>query len=89
MPTTNVSSACELQLQEIADALSKSKKVVVITGAGISTNCGIPVSFPDNFQTIELMISIGFQVGKRTVYPHSSPVRCGCSEQAERQLKRY
>ncbi|OBT77472.1 hypothetical protein VF21_05257 [Pseudogymnoascus sp. 05NY08] len=42
MPTTNVSSACELQLQEIADALSKSKKVVVITGAGISTNCGIP-----------------------------------------------
>jgi thiamine pyrophosphate-dependent acetolactate synthase large subunit-like protein len=45
MPTTNVSSACELQLQEIADALSKSKKVVVITGAGISTNCGIPVSY--------------------------------------------
>ncbi|OBT68711.1 hypothetical protein VE03_01634 [Pseudogymnoascus sp. 23342-1-I1] len=42
MPTTNVSSTCELQLQEIADALSKSKKVVVITGAGISTNCGIP-----------------------------------------------
>ncbi|KFY17635.1 hypothetical protein V492_00530 [Pseudogymnoascus sp. VKM F-4246] len=42
MPTTNVSSACELQLQEIADALSKSRKVVVITGAGISTNCGIP-----------------------------------------------
>ncbi|KFY36512.1 hypothetical protein V495_07835 [Pseudogymnoascus sp. VKM F-4514 (FW-929)] len=42
MPTTNVSSSCGQQLQEIADALSKSKKVVVITGAGISTNCGIP-----------------------------------------------
>ncbi|KFZ24187.1 hypothetical protein V502_01350 [Pseudogymnoascus sp. VKM F-4520 (FW-2644)] len=42
MPTTSVSSACEVQLQAIADALSKSKKVVVITGAGISTNCGIP-----------------------------------------------
>ncbi|KFY24726.1 hypothetical protein V493_05051 [Pseudogymnoascus sp. VKM F-4281 (FW-2241)] len=42
MPTTNVSPTSELQLQQIADALSKSKKVVVVTGAGISTNCGIP-----------------------------------------------
>ncbi|KAI9788065.1 MAG: hypothetical protein M1816_007277 [Peltula sp. TS41687] len=29
-------------LQDIADVLAKSKKVIVVTGAGISTNCGIP-----------------------------------------------
>ena len=32
------------QLQNIADILASSKKVVVVTGAGISTNCGVPVS---------------------------------------------
>ena len=31
------------QLQNIANLLAASGKVVVITGAGISTNCGIPV----------------------------------------------
>lgn len=49
MPTTSVSSTCEQKLQEIANALSKSKKVVVVTGAGISTNCGIPVSLTLQF----------------------------------------
>ena len=34
------------RLQDIANTLASSKKVVVITGAGISTNCGIPVSTP-------------------------------------------
>lgn len=32
------------QLQNIANTLAAAKKIVVITGAGISTNCGIPVS---------------------------------------------
>ena len=27
-----------------ANMLAASKKIVVVTGAGISTNCGIPVS---------------------------------------------
>ena len=31
------------QLQNVANILASSKKVVVVTGAGISTNCGIPV----------------------------------------------
>jgi hypothetical protein len=44
MPTINVDSASALHLQDIADVLAKSRKVVIITGAGISTNCGIPVS---------------------------------------------
>ncbi|KAH6676787.1 DHS-like NAD/FAD-binding domain-containing protein [Halenospora varia] len=42
MPTVNVGPRSGLELQEIADALGKSRKVVVVTGAGISTNCGIP-----------------------------------------------
>lgn len=42
MPTVNVTPRCVEHLQEIADVLAKSKKVVVVTGAGISTNCGIP-----------------------------------------------
>jgi len=44
MPTINVGPDSTLELQEIADVLGKSKKVIVVTGAGISTNCGIPVS---------------------------------------------
>jgi NAD-dependent SIR2 family protein deacetylase len=42
MPTTNIGPSSDLELQKIADALARSRKVVVVTGAGISTNCGIP-----------------------------------------------
>ncbi|CAG8961712.1 hypothetical protein HYFRA_00006252 [Hymenoscyphus fraxineus] len=42
MPTTNVKPGSSQELQCIADALARSKKVIVVTGAGISTNCGIP-----------------------------------------------
>lgn len=45
MPTIHVQPGSAAQLQEIADSLWKAKKVVVVTGAGISTNSGIPVSF--------------------------------------------
>lgn len=45
MPTTHVRPECEDLLQEIANSLWKSRKVVVVTGAGISTNSGIPVRF--------------------------------------------
>lgn len=31
------------QLQNIANTLAAAKKIIVFTGAGISTNCGIPV----------------------------------------------
>jgi hypothetical protein len=44
MPTTQVGPGSSLELQDIADTLGRARKVVVITGAGISTNCGIPVS---------------------------------------------
>lgn len=42
MPTQRVMPSCLGHLQDIADTLSKAKKVVVVTGAGISTNLGIP-----------------------------------------------
>ncbi|ROW04577.1 hypothetical protein VMCG_05059 [Cytospora schulzeri] len=42
MPTIHVQAGSAADLQEIADSLFKAKKVVVITGAGISTNSGIP-----------------------------------------------
>ncbi|KAL2142927.1 hypothetical protein VTI28DRAFT_506 [Corynascus sepedonium] len=42
MPTTHVDPGCDPLLQDIANTLWKSRKVVVITGAGISTNSGIP-----------------------------------------------
>lgn len=43
MPTTQVTPTEDILLQGIADSLFKARKVVVITGAGISTNSGIPV----------------------------------------------
>ncbi|KAK4227020.1 putative NAD-dependent histone deacetylase [Podospora fimiseda] len=42
MPTTHVEPGSDALLQEIANSLQKARKVVVITGAGISTNSGIP-----------------------------------------------
>ncbi|KAJ4387137.1 NAD-dependent deacetylase hst3 [Gnomoniopsis smithogilvyi] len=42
MPLLHVQAGSADQLQDIADALWKARKVVVITGAGISTNSGIP-----------------------------------------------
>lgn len=42
MPTISVGPDSGRELQEIADSMARSKKVVVVTGAGISTNCGIP-----------------------------------------------
>jgi hypothetical protein len=44
MPTIHVRPEVDLHMQQVADTIGKSKKVVVVTGAGISTNCGIPVS---------------------------------------------
>lgn len=44
MPTTTVTDKDTRVLGEIADSIARSKKAIVVTGAGISTNCGIPVS---------------------------------------------
>jgi accessory colonization factor AcfC len=44
MPTVHVKSQDSELLRGIADKVFKSRKIVVVTGAGISTNSGIPVS---------------------------------------------
>jgi NAD-dependent histone deacetylase SIR2 len=44
MPTVHVEPQSTQLLQDIANSLAKARKVVVVTGAGISTNSGIPVS---------------------------------------------
>ena len=52
MPIAEVGPDSNRQLQEIADVLAKSKKVVVVTGAGISTNIGIPVRKQDSVSVL-------------------------------------
>ncbi|KAM0561329.1 hypothetical protein ACHAPJ_003208 [Fusarium lateritium] len=42
MPTTHVSPESQDDLRDIANGLLKARKVIVVTGAGISTNSGIP-----------------------------------------------
>ena len=44
MAITRIQEGDNRQLQNIANLLAAAKKVVVVTGAGISTNAGIPVS---------------------------------------------
>ncbi|KAF9776567.1 hypothetical protein IL306_005214 [Fusarium sp. DS 682] len=48
MPTTHVSPDSQDDLRDIANGLLKARKVIVVTGAGISTNSGIPVSSLDH-----------------------------------------
>jgi accessory colonization factor AcfC len=45
MPLQEVKIDNDRVLQDIADLLVKSHKIVLITGAGISTSCGIPVCY--------------------------------------------
>ncbi|KAM3508797.1 hypothetical protein MY11210_006583 [Beauveria gryllotalpidicola] len=42
MPTAHVGPSSGELLQDIAESLLKARKIVVVTGAGISTNSGIP-----------------------------------------------
>ena len=36
------------KLEEVSVAIAKAKKVIVVTGAGISCSSGIPVSCPES-----------------------------------------
>ncbi len=84
MPTTHVTVDSESLLQDIAHALWKAKKVVVITGAGISTNSGIPVS--ESAASLHFMpwylidSSPGFSIRKWAVFLDPGPIRRGRDE---------
>lgn len=61
-------AATRRSLSDLSLSVAKSKKIVVVTGAGISCSCGIPVSF------FVLLISYnasniisGFSVIRRTL----------------------
>lgn len=43
------------QLQNIANTVAVARKVVVIAGAGISTNCGIPVIINPTEEPVHLV----------------------------------
>ena len=54
MTICEVDQGSHRHLQEVADILAAGKKIVVLVGAGISTDCGIPVlshltSVPDAY----------------------------------------
>ncbi|KAL9114484.1 MAG: hypothetical protein Q9227_001565 [Pyrenula ochraceoflavens] len=42
MPFRSIGHDSDRELSDIADLLAKSRKIVLVTGAGISTSCGIP-----------------------------------------------
>ena len=52
MPILEVTQENNRQLQNIANTLAAAKRVVIFTGAGISTNCGIPVSVEPLYPTV-------------------------------------
>lgn len=43
MPTQHVGPQSDDHLDNVSNCLLRARKVVVVTGAGISTNSGIPV----------------------------------------------
>ena len=76
MAILEVTSENNRQLQNIANTLAAAKKVVVFTGAGISTNCGIPVSLRSLYLINPLLITaVGLPLRARSLLPHTSPTR--------------
>lgn len=44
MTLNEVVAGDDRDLQDMADLIARSHRILVVTGAGISTSCGIPVS---------------------------------------------
>lgn len=84
MTTTDVEHHAHDLLQEIAENLAKARKIIVMTGAGISTNTGIPVrraldslieSMLDLFHTD--VFSLGLPIQERALFSYPGTVRSG------------
>ncbi|KAJ3574740.1 hypothetical protein NPX13_g4270 [Xylaria arbuscula] len=72
MPTLQIKPDALDLLQDVADTLSKSRKMVIITGAGISTNSGIPVRAPSS-HPLPTMVAVAADTaapGPRLLYPY-------------------
>lgn len=85
MPITEVNQHSCRELHSIADAIASAKKIVVVTGAGISTNCGIPVSgslysrptqteLEQDFRSEQGLYSL-IQSQRDKAQPHTTPTR--------------
>ena len=71
MAITHVRPDDRLPLQSIASLFGAASKIVTVTGAGISTNAGIPVGIP-GFPLGHLSPDLGLSVGKWRLFPRSS-----------------
>lgn len=40
----DITNDVEQELQKVASVMNEARRIIVFAGAGISTNCGIPVS---------------------------------------------
>ena len=82
MPTREVEAEDRRELQDVADALARSKKVIVVTGAGISTNTGIPVRdlIQSNGQSnvADLTHHLGLPLRRWLVFADPGPIRLRC-----------
>lgn len=61
----NVTEHVEQELQEVADSINKAHKITVFVGAGISTNCGIPVGSDLSFRS-SLNKNLGLPIRSRS-----------------------
>ncbi|KAL9103050.1 MAG: hypothetical protein Q9163_001880 [Psora crenata] len=69
MPIVEVTARDSRQLRNIANAIASAKKVVVVTGAGISTSCGIP-----DFRTENGLYSL-IQAQHKGAAPREEPMK--------------
>ena len=85
MAITEVNQQNCRELHSIADAIASARKIVVVTGAGISTNCGIPVSISLSFHMTQTELEQDFrseqglysliQSQRDKARPHTTPTR--------------
>lgn len=58
MPFVEVKAGDDEKLQSIAQCLQKARKIVAVTGAGISTSCGIPVGLLTRLDVLILLLAL-------------------------------
>ena len=78
------------ELQNVANILAAANKIVVVTGAGISTNCGIPVS---RYSSTSLLmsetetVSLGLPVHRGPLRIDTIELWPSCCHQSRHQVQ--